>query len=287
MEAFPSINYLQTTRRWRLGWLIISVSSFALMILALFDPIYESLAHVDFAIDLIFFLSFFSLFLIGIYLAYRNGRILKQIEHGYLPAIIYPNIKEKGYCPNCGHHLGTGAKYCEYCGTIGFLGTRNKDIEIYSPDDLSKEDIEACISLIKKGGAVSPISALVELPRALVVTIKRDGQEIVGVGAIKRKRPRYYSEIAKKSGVRLNRSYHELGFIVIDEPYQDFGMSDAIVEKLLATFYERPLFATTSNEYMKNTLEKAGFVWRGKEWQGMNGMLSLWIKEAEPRNERT
>jgi predicted GNAT family N-acyltransferase len=103
----------------------------------------------------------------------------------------------------------------------------------------------------------------------------------VAVGAIKRKRPRYASEIAKKSGFRFNRSVYELGFIVVNEPYQDFGLSDAIVEKLLATFHERPLFATSSNEFMKNAFEKAGFVRRGDEWPGMNGMLSLWIKDAD------
>jgi GNAT superfamily N-acetyltransferase len=162
----------------------------------------------------------------------------------------------------------------------------NNDVMTYSPDDLSNEDIEACISLIREGGASYPKS-VPELTRAMVVAIVHDGHEIVGVGAIKEKRPEYASIIARRSGFRFNKNIHELGYVAVNESHRGLGLSYAITVKLLATFRERPLFATTANKYMKGTLEQAGFVRRGNEWPGFSGELSLWIKYVDSMKKPT
>lgn len=164
----------------------------------------------------------------------------------------------------------------------------NSGVQVYAPAELSKDEIRVCISLVQKGGALeNPEWAADQLPRAIIIAIKRDGSEIVGVGAIKRRRPKYAGDKARKSGFEFDSNAHELGYVVVKESHRRKGISQQITAKLLSAFQTRPLFATTSNSKMKPTLEKAGFVQRGKEWPGKNGKgkLSLWVsdgKSSEP-----
>lgn len=155
------------------------------------------------------------------------------------------------------------------------------EVLTFSPNELSDEDIEACISLLKDGGGVNPITMATELPHAMLLAIIREGNEIVGVGAIKRKRPQYARSIGKKSGFHFNNNIHELGYIALKESHRGFGLSNEITTKLLAEFRGRPLFATVSKEPMKRTLEKAGFVRRGDGWSGLRGEFTLWILDAD------
>lgn len=135
-----------------------------------------------------------------------------------------------------------------------------------------------CLSVIGEGDAVNLKSAQRELPLATVV-VKRDSQDIVAVGAIKRQRPEYASTISVKSGFSFDKNIHELGYVAVRESHRGRGMSHEISAKLLSEFKSRPLFATTSHDGMKRNLQKAGFVQRGKEWTGTKGnLLSLWIK---------
>ena len=68
---------------------------------------------------------------------------------------------------------------------------------------MSHAEVEKCIAIIRDGDAVDPESAGEELPRASVVAIARTGDEIVGVGAIKRIRRGYASTIAERSGIEF------------------------------------------------------------------------------------
>jgi len=155
------------------------------------------------------------------------------------------------------------------------------DIQCFAGSRLSEKDRAACISLIVEGGAVKLTKAEVGLPQAKVVAINRVGQEIVGVGAIKRWSPQRASILAGESEFPLDPHSHELGYIVVKEGYKEQKRSHRITAALLSEFQERPLFATTSAKYMKQTLSKAGFVQRGKEWRGTRGdQLSLWIKDG-------
>ena len=156
------------------------------------------------------------------------------------------------------------------------------DIQCYQGISLSKKDLEDCILLIKDGGAIKNLkTAEEELPLAKLVAIKRAGQDIVGVGAIKQCRPNYTRSIAKKSTFQLDPCSHELGYVSIKKSHWRQELSKKITAKLLSEFQGRPLFATTSNERMKQTLKKAGFVQQGKEWMGNTEQLSLWIKNGE------
>ncbi|HEV2522125.1 MAG TPA: hypothetical protein VGT24_07055 [Candidatus Acidoferrales bacterium] len=155
----------------------------------------------------------------------------------------------------------------------------------FSPGNaLSKDVIAACISVIKEGGAVNSESAAKELPKAKIVVIVRDGQDIVGVGAIKERRPEYASKIAKRSGFTFDKNTPELGYVARKKSHRGHRLSEQIVAKLLAALSGIPLFATTSNETMKIALKEAGFAKQGNEWPGTNNNeLSLWIKEGESK----
>jgi len=157
----------------------------------------------------------------------------------------------------------------------------NDDVQVYAPAELSEHEISACISLVQKGGALeNPKFAADGLPRAIMIAVKRTGNEIVGVGAIKQKRTSYAADKARKSGFKFDSNAHELGYVVVKESNRGKGISQRITAKLLSVFQIRPLFATTSCPWMKRTLEKAGFDRRGNEW-GKKGKLSLWIKSAD------
>lgn len=106
----------------------------------------------------------------------------------------------------------------------------------------------------------------------------RLGNEIAGVGAIKRSRPNYVSDKAKKSQFDFDRETLELGYVAVDKNHQGHRLSYCIVEALLSRYSGR-LFATTDHDGMKKALEHAGFKQKGFEWQGKRGKLSLWLKE--------
>lgn len=144
-------------------------------------------------------------------------------------------------------------------------------------DKLGTDERAACVDIVTVGGAVSPVHAAAELPLAPVTAIVKSGEEIVGVGAIKRARPGYAAGRAQRSGYAFDPDMNELGYVAVQEKHWGYGLSSRLVESLLAK-HVGPLWATTDNDTMKKTLERAGFARKGHEWDGERGCLSLWIK---------
>ena len=149
--------------------------------------------------------------------------------------------------------------------------------------DLSPDEIKACLVVLKEGDAVDVKTAERELPRAVTVAVARVGEDVVGMGAIKRQRPLYAKRIAgtKCSGFSFDPNMHELGYVAVLKANRG-GQSGPIVDSLLKTF-KGSLWATTFHDRMKSTLKHRGFVQRGKEWPSENGehQVSLWIKESK------
>jgi GNAT superfamily N-acetyltransferase len=149
------------------------------------------------------------------------------------------------------------------------------EVKLSVPGELDELQRAACVAVIRKGNAVDPNSAARELPRAGVLVIAYAGQEIVGVGVIKRPRPAYAEKIAHESGVPFPPDTLELGYVAVAPDHQGHGLSHRIA-KLLVAQHSGGLFATTDNERMKKTLAGAGFANKGKQWEGNRGMLSFW-----------
>jgi RimJ/RimL family protein N-acetyltransferase len=143
---------------------------------------------------------------------------------------------------------------------------------------LSKAELAACIAIVRSGEAVAESAMQSGLPRARVLVLARKGTRIVGVGVIKPVRRVYTSRIATRSGEHLDADTPELGYVAVDAEHRGHRLSHRIVAALLAR-HEGPLFATTSNDRMKQTLAKCGFTRKGREWKGLSGQLSLWMKE--------
>lgn len=150
-----------------------------------------------------------------------------------------------------------------------------------APCDLSKDDLAACVAIIKTGDAVDPESAERELPLAQAVAVVRKDGQVVGVGAIKRIRRGYASIVAERSGSDFSSQTPELGYVSVAADHQGHRLSARISSVLLSGIDQQgPVFATTSNPRMKATLAKVGFVQEGQEWDGDSGRLSLWLKRA-------
>ncbi len=154
---------------------------------------------------------------------------------------------------------------------------QNYNVKLCVPGDLTKREMTACIDLVTEGEAVGLEYVKKELPLASILAIARIDDHIVGVGAIKRTRRDYAAKISRESGVTFPRETPELGYVAVAPDHQGHGLSHRLAGALLAQHKGR-LFSTTYNDRMKQTLEKAGFVKRGKEWKGREFLLSFWHK---------
>jgi hypothetical protein len=150
----------------------------------------------------------------------------------------------------------------------------------YAPAKLSGDQIKRCVKIIECGDAVDPASAARELPLGERVAIATIGAEIVGVGAIKRPRPKYAHDIAIDSGFAFSPDMPELGYVAVECDHRGRGLSHRLVAELLSK-HAGPLFATTSSDSMKASLKRAGFAPKGHTWESKRtkAILSLWIRD--------
>lgn len=64
---------------------------------------------------------------------------------------------------------------------------------------------------------------------------------------------------------------HELGYVVTRESHRNRGISKEITAKLLSLFQGKPVWATTSNQFMESTLKKNGFTQKCSSWKSKKG----------------
>ncbi len=129
------------------------------------------------------------------------------------------------------------------------MSNREYEIKASTPSQVSLKNLRHCAGIARTGDAVDPVAAALELPRAAILALASTGNLIVGVGAIKRRRPGYARQIAESSGVSFDPNTSELGYIAVDPEHRGKGLSERIVGELLAK-HDGALFATTSSERM-------------------------------------
>lgn len=156
--------------------------------------------------------------------------------------------------------------------------TEDYDVAICASGELTNHGSQACVALLRSGGAVNTEIAEREIRRATCVAVVRKNGQIVGVGAIKRIRRQYAHTIAQRSGQTFDPNTLELGYVAVAAKHRGNHLSSRIVKALLSE-YNGPLFATTDNDRMKATLQKAGFNQKGRDWEGGRNLLSLWTKD--------
>lgn len=147
---------------------------------------------------------------------------------------------------------------------------------------LDKSQQQAVLQILDEGKAVSVRSAKKELPHVTTLVLLRHHDAIVGVGTIKPERVWYAGDVQspEKSGHRFDPKMLELGYVVVHNDHCDKKLSGDIANALLAR-HKGPLFATTDDQKMKYTLGNRDFTQNGKEWKGIRGTLSLWLREPK------
>ncbi|MDE2184648.1 MAG: hypothetical protein KGJ78_16635 [Alphaproteobacteria bacterium] len=148
--------------------------------------------------------------------------------------------------------------------------------------DLTKDQQQTVLQILKNGGAVSVSSAKKALPNATALVLLRHHGAIVGIGTIKPERVGYAKDkqAPEKAGYAFDPKMLELGYVVVHNDHRNKKLSGDIVTALL-TRYDGPLFATTDAPNMKHTLRNRDFVQRGQEWKGKRGTLSLWLLDGK------
>jgi GNAT superfamily N-acetyltransferase len=131
------------------------------------------------------------------------------------------------------------------------MPTAEYEITSRAPSKIPLRDLSRCIKIVQIGDAVDPDSASVELPRSHILVFALAGGHIVGVGAIKRRRPAYARQIAERSGASFDPNTLELGYVAVEPNHRGRGLSELIVLELLA-HHPDALFATTSSEPLRN-----------------------------------
>ncbi|HBB89500.1 MAG TPA: hypothetical protein DC047_17995 [Blastocatellia bacterium] len=153
----------------------------------------------------------------------------------------------------------------------------NYEVTTCIPNSLKAAEVTKCIKIIRKGSAVDPKSASTSFPNSTLIAVARSKNEIVGIGVIKERRPKYAVRKATDSGFQFDKNTLELGYVAVDSNHRNKGLSVCIAARLVAEYRDQ-LFATTSDAFMKKTLGKVGFRKKGAEWKGTKSMLSLWYK---------
>jgi hypothetical protein len=73
--------------------------------------------------------------------------------------------------------------------------TQTYSVLCITPRDLDTAELSACVAMIESGEAVDPESAAGKLPLCTTLAVAKRGDEIVGVGAIKRVRLAIHPEL--------------------------------------------------------------------------------------------
>ena len=159
--------------------------------------------------------------------------------------------------------------------TAGQIVRKNADLARYSreikpPKDCSKEEVEAFISLVNRGGEVSDgIQNRIARAKSLGFVLY-DGHP-VGVAAIKRPLKSYRESVFKKadSPVSCKNFDYELGWIFLKDDHRQKSQMTPLIDKLLSELSGAPVFATarSSNVVMIQILEHFQFEKSGGSYQ--------------------
>lgn len=149
-------------------------------------------------------------------------------------------------------------------------------------DDLDIAGQLAIVQLVIEGHAVvgttDQIIGRLKRARMLALLRERATGRIVGVAALKTPDQRYRTNKFTDAGVPIAgyETAPELGYVVVAENMRGKQLSGKLVEAITLEIDE-PTFATTGDHTMKNNLHRAGFTRIGRDWQGDNSALSLWV----------
>jgi GNAT superfamily N-acetyltransferase len=149
-----------------------------------------------------------------------------------------------------------------------------------SPSEIPPAELAEIETLIASGGQVYRARLRENLPRvARIVTAYSDDQ-LVGVSAVKRPQPAYIETIAARAAYPdLVQFPEEFGYSFVRSEFRGRGIGAAMLAERLR---EQTVgaFATVgrTNAPTNVLLARHGFEQVGKQWDGRQGALCLWIR---------
>ena len=131
------------------------------------------------------------------------------------------------------------------------------------PNTVAAEDLSAFKQFVLAGGEVNAKTLPSLVSSALSLAFARIGEELVGVGAIKRPNRRYRAYLFAKAGVMQDPSQFEfeLGWVYVRPSAREKGVASALVEVLVPLLDGALAYATSrvDNERMHVLLKRSGF----------------------------
>jgi len=154
-------------------------------------------------------------------------------------------------------------------------------IEIVAPTALAGGELQACLKVLKNCELPQLRAARTQLPRAYRIAVCRNAGKIIGLGVIKSGLASYAEGVSQESEYPIDPKTPELTYVAVEEEYRGKHISSNILGALLENFPQRPVFAVTSDEKMKASLQHQGFEPKGCQWENRAGHWeSLWIKSC-------
>jgi RimJ/RimL family protein N-acetyltransferase len=158
-------------------------------------------------------------------------------------------------------------------------------VKLKSPSNCTKEELSRFHEMVIAAGEVKAEGFRDRIERAEVLAFSRHGNEIIGVGALKRQHPNYTARIFKSANAKSAAGNFglELGWVVIGEAHRRKGHSLPIVAALIAHAAGKPIYATSAstNEPMHKALIKYSFERDGGDWpstERKNTSLRLFVR---------
>jgi GNAT superfamily N-acetyltransferase len=151
-----------------------------------------------------------------------------------------------------------------------------------TPQTVTEHERSALIQLVEEGGAATAAAVERGIPRCEAMVFCAQGDQIVGVGALKVPQPNYRDGIAgaAKSGFPLPpaKFARELGYVAVAVAWRGRGIGPILCNQLIALAAGRSLFATTGDDTMRHKiLPRLGFVQAGASWKGRAEQVFLMV----------
>jgi GNAT superfamily N-acetyltransferase len=147
------------------------------------------------------------------------------------------------------------------------LAIMNRDssvaVVVQSPSACAAKELSAFEQFVLAGGEVNAETLLGLVARSLSLAFAKVGEELVGVGAIKRPNGNYRAYVFAKAGVKQDPEQFEfeLGWVYVRPSARGKGLASGIVEALIPSLHGAHAYATSrvNNVQMHASLKRFGF----------------------------
>jgi len=158
-------------------------------------------------------------------------------------------------------------------------------IQVKRKAECSEGEMDEFERLVIEGDEVSPRGLRRRIEKAEALAFCCDGNNVIGIGALKNPDRSYTDRVFKKAKATLDpsRFTKEIGWVFVDNTYRRQHIGSRLVHDILRFAGEVDMFATTraNNDAMQSILVEYGFCENGAPYQSEDEdrhELKLFIK---------